>query len=326
MFFGVNKQQLPNKLARYRHINVVEVGARDGLQNEQFFVPTQVKQKMIEMLCESGLRDIEVTSFVSPKWVPQMADSKDLFARVKQSIGNNNSNSSEKRLPVLVPNVKGLEEAVAAGATDIAVFTAASDSFNKRNINCDVKESLTRLQAVVEAAKKGNQIKTIRGYVSCVIGCPFEGHVDPQRVVDVTEALLSMGCFQVSLGDTIGVGTVGHWRRLLGKFRPSQLDNLAVHCHDTYGQALANIACAVEEFNINTVDSAVAGLGGCPFAPGATGNVATEDVVYMLNGLGHETGVNIMKLVEAGDYICKSVPRRNESRAAVAILKSRYKQ
>lgn len=303
---------------RFRHVNIVEVGARDGLQNEQFFVPTPVKLKMIELMRESGLQDIEVTSFVSAKRVPQMADNADLFAKVRQSIKDD-----KVRLPVLVPNLRGLEEAIAAGATDIAIFTAASDAFNKRNVNCNIEESLQRLESVVKEAKKSGRVRSIRGYVSCVIACPFEGYEDPKKVVDVCNSLLQMGCFQVSLGDTIGVGTVGHWRSLLREFKASR-DKLAVHCHDTYGQALANIACAVEEFGIDTVDSSVAGLGGCPFAPGATGNVATEDVVYMMNGLGHSTGVNIAKLVDAGDYICKAMSRRNESRAANAICNSRY--
>lgn len=315
----INTTKVYNSVSkRFRHINIVEVGARDGLQNEQFFVPTDVKLKMIEMLVASGVKDVEVTSFVSPKWVPQMADNSDLFKRVRESIKDESI-----RLPVLVPNKKGLDEAIRTGAQDIAIFTAATDSFNQRNINCSTAESLKRLELVVNEAKKSGKIRSIRGYVSCVIGCPFDGRVDPKKAVDVSEALLEMGCFQVSLGDTIGVGTVGHWRQLLRSFK--SVDRLAVHCHDTYGQALANIACAVEEFNIGTVDSAVAGLGGCPFAPGATGNVATEDVVYMMNGLGHSTNINIMRLVEAGNYICKAVGRTNESRAGNAIIKSQYR-
>jgi hydroxymethylglutaryl-CoA lyase len=292
-----------------RHVRLVEVGPRDGLQNEQAMVPTDVKVVLIDLLTDAGFAAIEATSFVSPKWVPQMADAADVMARIRRKDG--------VRYPVLAPNMKGFEAALAAGADEVAVFVAATESFSRRNINCSIAESLARARPIFEAAKASGV--RVRGYISCVLGCPYEGEVDPRRVVDVAHALHGMGAYEVSLGDTIGTGTAGKTRAL---FRLCSLAvpvaALAGHFHDTYGQALANVYAAMLE-GVATFDCSVAGLGGCPYAKGATGNVASEDVVYLLEGLGIETGVDMTKLRRAGQYISDFLGRAPVSRVARAL-------
>ncbi len=290
-------------------VTLVEVGPRDGLQNEASTIPLATKLLLIQDLVGAGHTVIEAGSFVNPKWVPQMADSEQVFAALERSSG--------ARYTALTPNLKGFERAVSAGADEVLVFAAASESFSQKNINCSIEESLKRFQEVMVAAQ--SQSIAVRGYASCVLGCPYEGDIDPQAVVDVTAALLEMGCYEVSLGDTIGTGNAGSMARLLDalldRFEPSQL---AVHCHDTYGQALANILVALQ-YGIATVDTSIAGLGGCPYAKGASGNVATEDVVYMLNGLGIETGLNLERLIAAGNRISQALERPNSSRTALAL-------
>jgi len=291
------------------HVRVVEVGPRDGLQNEATPVPLATKIELIDRLSETGLSAIEAGAFVSPKWVPQMADSAEVFRRIRQKPG--------VAYPVLVPNVKGLELALAAGAQEIAVFGAASESFSQRNINCSIQESLERFAHVCDAAQSAGL--KVRGYVSCVLGCPYEGEIAPKAVARVAEALIGMGCYEVSLGDTIGVGTPAEAQRMIEAVT-SQVDisHLAAHFHDTYGQALANLL-AVLQMGIAVVDASVSGLGGCPYAPGASGNVATEDVVYMLHGLGIETGIDLDKLVEVGAFISQALDRPSGSKAAMAL-------
>jgi hydroxymethylglutaryl-CoA lyase len=291
------------------HVRIVEVGPRDGLQNEAAPVPLDIKVELIDRLSETGLSAIEAGAFVSPKWVPQMADSAEVFRRIKQK--------PNVSYPMLVPNVKGLELALAAGAQEIAVFGAASESFSQRNINCSVQESLERFARVSDAAQSAGL--KVRGYVSCVLGCPYEGEIALEAVARVAEALIGMGCYEVSLGDTIGVGTPAKAQRMI-EVVAAQVDirHLAVHFHDTYGQALANLL-AVLQMGVAVVDASVSGLGGCPYAPGASGNVATEDVVYMLHGLGIETGIDLDKLVEAGAFISSALDRTSGSKAAMAL-------
>ncbi len=290
-------------------VRLWEAGARDGLQNEKQAVSTAVKIGLIERLADCGLTYIEAASFVSPKWVPQMADGTAVMAGLKRKKG--------VTYQALTPNLKGLAQAEAASITDIAVFAAASESFSKRNINCSIAESLERFQPVCEAAI-AHGLK-VRGFVSCALGCPFEGAVAPAKVAEVVAALIEMGCYEVALGDTIGVGTPKAVKRALeacGARLP--LDRLGVHFHDTYGQALANIYAALEE-GIDAIDASVAGLGGCPYAPGATGNVATEDVVYMLDGLGIASGVDIEALVKTAWWISDHLGRPPVSRVARAM-------
>lgn len=290
-------------------VKLVEVGPRDGLQNEPAPVSVAVKVGLIDRLGEAGMPVIEAGSFVSPKWVPQMADTAAVMAAIKRVPGVS--------YPVLVPNMEGLDAAIAAGATEIAVFGAASESFSRKNINCSIAESLARFAPVVEAAR-ARGIKA-RGYVSCVLGCPYEGAIAPTAVADVAARLVALGCYEISLGDTIGVGTPGAARAMIETVAARvALDMLAVHFHDTYGQALANIFAALE-LGVAVVDSAVAGLGGCPYAKGATGNVASEDVLYMLDGLGIETGVDLRRLKAAGDFICAALGRATGSRVARAL-------
>jgi hydroxymethylglutaryl-CoA lyase len=294
-------------------VKIVEVGPRDGLQNEPGTVPTEVKVELIERLADAGLPAVEATAFVSPKWVPQMADHTEVLERIRRKPGVS--------YPVLTPNLKGLDSARAAGATEVAVFGAASEAFSKKNINCSIAESLDRFRPVVEAARH-HQIK-VRGYVSCVLGCPYEGEVKPERVADVAGALYDMGCYEVSLGDTIGTGTPGKTKAMLEACAQRvPIDKLAGHYHDTYGQALANIYASLEA-GVSTFDASVAGLGGCPYAKGASGNVATEDVVYMLNGLGVRTGVDLDKLVDIGVWICAFLNKQPVSKAARAIAAKR---
>ncbi len=286
-----------------------EAGARDGLQNEPQTVPANVKAELIERLVEAGLSHIEAGSFVSPKWVPQMADSAEVFAAVRRRPG--------VVYQALVPNQKGLESAIAAGLRHVAVFAAASETFSKRNINCTIDESLERFRPVMaEAAKRGIEV---RGFVSCVVDCPFEGPVAPAQTARVTKALIDLGCTDVALGDSIGTGTPRRIQAMIEACaRDVPLDRLGVHFHDTYGQALANILASLE-LGIASIDAAVAGLGGCPYAPGATGNVATEDVVYMLEGMGIETGVDLKALVRAAWFISDALGRPPASRVAKAM-------
>ncbi|XP_078093983.1 hydroxymethylglutaryl-CoA lyase, mitochondrial isoform X2 [Mustelus asterias] len=294
-----------------QEVKIVEVGARDGLQNEKVIVPADVKIKLINLLSEAGLSVVEATSFVSPKWVPQMADQKEVMQGIRKY--------PNVSYPVLTPNLKGFETALQAGAKEVAIFGAASEMFSKRNINCSIDESLRRFEEVMKAAK--DLSIPVRGYVSCVLGCPYEGNVSPVKVAEVAKKLYSMGCYEISLGDTIGVGTPGSMQEMLtAVIKEVPVSALAVHCHDTYGQALVNILTALQ-MGICTVDSSVAGLGGCPYAEGASGNVATEDVVYMMNGLGIHTGVDLQKLLEAGAYICKALKRRTSSKVAQASCK-----
>jgi len=295
-----------NKSAR-----IVEVGPRDGLQNERGEVPTAVKVELIERLAEAGLPAVEATAFVSPKWVPQMADHTEVLERIRRKPG--------VAYPVLTPNLKGFEAARAAGATEVAIFGAASEAFSQKNINCSIAESLDRFRPVADAAKASG-VK-VRGYVSCVLGCPYEGEVKPARVADVAAALYEMGCYEVSLGDTIGTGTPGKTRAMIEACaKRVPLEKLAGHYHDTYGQALANIYASLE-MGVHTFDASVAGLGGCPYAAGASGNVATEDVIYMMNGLGVRTGVDLERLVEIGRWICGVLGREPSSKVNKAFKK-----
>ncbi|MPZ11574.1 MAG: hydroxymethylglutaryl-CoA lyase [Kiloniellaceae bacterium] len=296
-------------MALPKSVEIVEVGPRDGLQNEPQSPAAAVKVTLIERLAEAGCRVIEAGAFVSPKWVPQMADTAEVLAALHRKAG--------VRYPVLVPNLEGLERARAAGVEEVSVFGAASETFTQRNINCSIAESLERFAPVCEAALAAGL--RVRGYVSCVLGCPYEGAVPVARVAEVAAALRAMGCAEISLGDTIGVGTPLKARAMLAAVAEAvPLDRLAVHFHDTYGQALANILACLE-FGVATVDTAVAGLGGCPYAKGASGNVATEDVVYMLNGLGIESGIDLDRLAAAGAYICAELGRPPASKVALAL-------
>ncbi|XP_077352331.1 3-hydroxy-3-methylglutaryl-CoA lyase, cytoplasmic [Festucalex cinctus] len=289
-------------------VKIVEVGPRDGLQNEKEIVPTGVKIQLIEMLSGSGLRVIEATSFVSSKWVPQMADHTEVLTGIQRA--------PHVQYPVLTPNMQGFQDAVAAGATEVAVFGSASETFSLKNINCSIDESMQRFEEVVKGAKE--RTIPVRGYVSCALGCPYEGHVDPSKVAEVAKRLYEMGCYEVSLGDTIGVGTPGSMRKMLQcVMKEIPASALAVHCHDTYGQALPNILTALQ-MGVCVVDSAVSGLGGCPYAQGSSGNVSTEDVLYMLHGMGIHTGVNLAKILEAGDFICAALHRKTNSKVAQA--------
>ena len=293
-----------------RIVNIVEVGPRDGLQNEGKQVPTDIKLELIRRLADAGHSHIEATSFVSPKWVPQMADAADVMTGIQSIQG--------PAFSVLTPNMRGLENALAAGATEIEIFGAASESFSQKNINCSIEESLAKF-AEVAAAAKANNIK-VRGSISCCLGCPYEGDVAIQKVVEVVKALYDMGCYEVAISDTIGVGTPEKVKAVIEAVKKEvPVDALAVHFHDTYGQALANIYAALE-CGISTIDSSVAGLGGCPYAKGAAGNVATDDVVYMLNGMGIETGIDLDKLVDAGHYIMNYLGRAPSSKVSLAAL------
>ncbi|MBK6736683.1 MAG: hydroxymethylglutaryl-CoA lyase [Haliea sp.] len=291
-------------------VQLVEVGPRDGLQNQKQTIALAAKVQLIDDLADAGHTVIEAGSFVNPKWVPQMADSEQVFTGITRRAG--------VRYCALTPNLQGFERALAVGADEVAIFAAASETFSHKNINCSVADSLQRYEKLMEAARQNNI--AVRGYVSCVLGCPYEGDVAPMAVAEVTGKLLEMGCYEVSLGDTIGVGSAGGMQRLLGellaRFKPA---DLAVHCHDTYGQALSNILVALQH-GIATVDTSVAGLGGCPYAPGASGNVATEDVVYMLHGMGIETGLDLDKLIAAGSRISATLGRENASAVARARL------
>lgn len=294
-------------------VKIVEVGPRDGLQNELETLSAEVRIGLIERLATAGLSVIEAGSFVSPKWVPQMAGTDQVMAGVERR--------PDVSYPVLVPNMKGFEAALAAGATEIAVFGAASESFTRKNINCSVAESLERFAPVTEAARQAG-IK-VRGYVSCVLGCPYEGEIAPAAVAEVAARLFAMGCYEISLGDTIGVGTPGRARTMVEAVAERvPMSQLAVHFHDTYGQALANILACLE-IGVAVADSSVAGLGGCPYARGASGNVASEDLVYMLHGLGVETGIDLDRLIDAGRYIMAELGRPPQSKVSLALGGSR---
>ena len=289
-------------------VRMVEVGPRDGLQNEAGVVPLEAKVGLIDRLSAAGLTTIEAGAFVSPKWVPQMADSDRVLDRIARVPGVS--------YPVLVPNMKGFEAARAAGADQVAVFAAASESFSRRNTNCSIAESLERFAPVMAAAAAAEI--PVRGYVSCVAGCPYEGEIAPEAVAWVAARLHQLGCHEISLGDTIGVGTASKVRRMVERVAEEvPVEHLAVHFHDTYGQALANVLACLA-LGVATVDSSVAGLGGCPYARGATGNLASEDLLYMLDGLGIETGVDLERLIEAGAFIGQALGRPSSSKVARA--------
>ncbi len=293
-----------------QRVRLVEVGPRDGLQNESRPVSVSDKLQLVHDLADAGVSYIEAGSFVSPKWVPQMAGSAELFAGIQRKDG--------VTYAALAPNLRGFEDALAAGVKEIAVFAAASESFSQRNINCSISESLDRFLPIMEAARLRGI--SVRGYVSCVLGCPYEGDIAPRQVAAVANELYAMGCYEVSLGDTIGTGTPGATRTLFDVVAGQiPRGKLAGHFHDTYGQALANIYASLLE-GIQVFDSSVAGLGGCPYAKGASGNVASEDVVYLLNGLGIETGIDLDKLIAAGQRISDTLGRANGSRVAKARL------
>ena len=291
-------------------VKIVEVGPRDGLQNESAIVPASVKIELVDRLARAGLPVVEAGSFVSPRWVPQMADSAEVFGGMAKVAGTS--------YPALVPNMKGLEAALAAGVEEIAIFVSASEGFSEKNIACSRAESLTRLAPV--AAKALEQGLRVRGYVSCIAGCPYDGEVPASEVSMMTSELLGMGCYEISLGDTIGIGTASRIREVIDCVAADgPRDRIAMHFHDTYGQGVANVLASLEE-GIAVFDSSVAGLGGCPYAPGASGNVATEDVLYLLHGLGIETGVDLAAVAETGAWISSTLGRANAARAGRAIL------
>ena len=296
-----------------KKVTVVEVGPRDGLQNESKFVSVQDKITFIDQLSSAGLNYIEVGSFVSPKWVPQMASSAEVFHGIKRH--------ENVTYAALTPNMQGFEQAMQANANEIAIFGSASEAFSQKNINCSIDESLARFASVIKAAKQANI--PIRGYISCTIACPYSGAVKPEKVAIIAEKLFNMGCYQISLGDTTGVGTPASVTKMLQAVS-KRVDKqyLAVHFHDTYGQALANIYAALQ-FGIEVVDSAIAGLGGCPYAKGASGNVATEDVVYLLNGLGITTGINFNKLLQASWFISDALAKTSMSKVSNALRSQR---
>lgn len=289
---------------------IFEMGPRDGLQNEKALIEVNDKVALVEGLAEAGLKKIETGSFVSPKWVPQMADSGEIFQKIQRQDG--------VLYTALTPNMKGFEAALEANVSEVAIFGAASESFTQKNINCSIAESIERFEPIMIAAKAHNL--PVRGYVSCVVGCPYEGDIAPEKVAEVSKILFDMGCYEVSLGDTIGVGTPVKIQKMLDAVLAHvPAEKLAVHFHDTYGQALPNILVALQN-GINVIDSSVAGLGGCPYAKGASGNVSTEDVVYMLHGMGIETGIDLTKLVQVSAKITGALGRLPQSKVALAHL------
>ncbi|KAJ1351704.1 hypothetical protein KIN20_007823 [Parelaphostrongylus tenuis] len=311
---AILRQTLTTVSRKNQTFKVVEVGARDGLQNEKQIISTEDKIALINRLSQCGFQSIEATSFVSPKWIPQMADHQEVIQKITKYPGVS--------YPVLVPNRAGLDNVLKNGnVKEIAVFGAASESFSKKNVNAGLDESLRKLQEVTKVAVKEGL--RVRGYVSCVVGCPYEGKIDSAVVARVTGTLLDSGCYEVSLGDTIGVGSAGSVGSMLDTVLKSvPVSKLAVHFHDTYGQALANIIVAIEK-GIRVADSSIAGLGGCPYAKGATGNLATEDLVYMLHDMGFDTGIDLDKLIETSMWICSKMGRSNASRAARALMAKR---
>ena len=291
-----------------KKIQIVEVGPRDGLQNEKIWVETETKIALIEKLADAGLTKIEAASFVSPEWVPQMKDAFEVLSGIERRPG--------VTYPVLTPNLKGFERALEAGVTEVAVFGAASEAFSQKNINCSISESVELFRPVLEAAQK-NSVR-VRGYISCVLGCPYQGEVPLENVVNLAENMSEMGCYEISLGDTIGIGTPLKAKKMVETVAEKvPVSNLALHFHDTRGQALANIYACLE-LGVSVIDASVSGLGGCPYAQGATGNVATEDVVYMLHGIGIKTGVDIEKLIETGRFISDVFGRLPQSRVSCA--------
>lgn len=296
-------------MALPQHVRIVEVGPRDGLQNEKQAVPTTAKIQLIEQLVDAGLTYIEAGSFVNPKWVPQMANSAEVFAGITRK--------PNITYAALVPNLQGYERAVAVNANEVAIFAAASEAFSQKNINCSISESIKRFEVLLSAATE--QKIPVRGYISCVAGCPYSGDVNSNTVASIAKELFAMGCYEISLGDTIGVGTAGQIKNLIEAVAQNvPLDKLAVHMHDTYGQALTNIYASLEK-GVSVVDSSIAGLGGCPYAAGASGNVATEDLVYLLNGLGIAHGVDLQKLIQAGNFVSKILNKPNQSKVAKAM-------
>ncbi|MBT5086128.1 MAG: hydroxymethylglutaryl-CoA lyase [Deltaproteobacteria bacterium] len=291
-----------------KKVQIVEVGPRDGLQNEKIWVETETKIALIEKLADAGLTKIEAASFVSPEWVPQMKDAFEVLSGIERRPG--------VTYPVLTPNLKGFERALEAGVTEVAVFGAASEAFSQKNINCSISESVERFRPVLEAAQK-NSVR-VRGYISCVLGCPYQGEVPLENVVNLAENMSEMGCYEISLGDTIGIGTPLKAKKMVETVAEKvPVSNLALHFHDTRGQALANIYACLE-LGVSVIDTSVSGLGGCPYAQGASGNVATEDVVYMLHGIGIKTGVDIEKLIETGRFISDVFGRLPQSRVSCA--------
>lgn len=291
-------------------VRLVEVGARDGLQNEANPVSTAIKLELIDRLGDAGISYIEAASFVSPKWVPQMGDAREVMTGIKRHAG--------VTYAALTPNLKGLESALECGVQEVAVFGAASESFTQKNINCSIAKSLERFAPVIELAQKSGI--PVRGYVSTVMGCPYEGDIAPSKVAEVSKTLFDMGCYEISLGDTVGVGTPLKAKRMLEAVNQHiPMNKLAAHFHDTYGQALANLYAVLEE-GIAVIDSSVAGLGGCPYAKGAAGNVASEDVIYLLNGLGIKSGINLEKLAATGDWITRTINRPNRSKVGIAMI------
>jgi len=297
-----------------RNVEIIEVGPRDGLQNEKKTLSVELRVELIERLAKAGLKKIEAGSFVSPKWVPQMAGTDLVLDRLN---GNQSLiKDTGVRYAALTPNLKGLEGAIQHRAGEVAIFGAASESFTQKNINCSIKESLQRFDAIMAQAQQINL--PVRGYVSTIVGCPYEGDIDPLKVAEVAKHLYQMGCYEVSLGDTIGVGTPLTFKRMLeAVMKEVPVNKLAVHCHNTYGQALANIYASLQ-LGISKIDAAVAGLGGCPYAKGASGNIATEDVLFMLNGMNIQTGVNLDEVIEIGHWICNELERDNQSKVALA--------
>ena len=291
-----------------KKVQIVEVGPRDGLQNEKIWVETETKIALIEKLADAGLTKIEAASFVSPEWVPQMKDAFEVLSGIERRPG--------VTYPVLTPNLKGFERALEAGVTEVAVFGAASEAFSQKNINCSISESVERFRPVLEAAQKNNV--RVRGYISCVLWCPYQGEVPLENVVNLAENMSEMGCYEISLGDTIGIGTPLKAKKMVETVAEKvPVSNLALHFHDTRGQALANIYACLE-LGVSVIDTSVSGLGGCPYAQGASGNVATEDVVYMLHGIGIKTGVDIEKLIETGRFISDVFGRLPQSRVSCA--------
>ena len=292
-----------------KHVKIVEVGPRDGLQNEKQAIDTATKVELIARLGASGLKTIEATAFVSPKWVPQMADNAEVMRQITRLNG--------VTYPVLTPNLKGLEAALATGVTEVAVFAAASEAFSQKNINCSISESIERFVPVIESAREHGV--AVRGYVSTVVGCPYQGDVPPEKVAEVAKALFDLGCYEISLGDTIGVGTPLKVQTMLAEVSKAvPMDKLAGHFHNTYGMAIANIYASLQ-MGMAVFDASVAGLGGCPYAKGASGNVATEDVVYLLNGLGIDSGVDLTRVVETAVWVSAQLGRAPASNVAKAL-------
>ncbi|MEX1668302.1 hydroxymethylglutaryl-CoA lyase [Zhongshania guokunii] len=291
-------------------VRIVEVGARDGLQNERQLIDAATRAQLIDLLTDAGIKSIEAGSFVNSAWVPQMAGTEDVFKLIKRR--------DDVRYVALVPNIRGFEYALKAQANEVAIFAAASEAFSQKNINCSIEESIDRFSPIMSAAKAAGI--PVRGYVSCVLGCPYEGDVTPAKVAEVVARLLAMGCYEVSLGDTVGVGTPAAVSRMLkAVLEIAPVEKLAVHFHDTYGQALTNVYASLQ-MGVAVVDSSIAGLGGCPYAKGAAGNLATEDLVYMLNGLGIEHGIELPKLISAGQFISNKLGRRSGSKVALAAV------